>query len=101
MPEEDVGHLLAAGAAVPEGVPAVLPQEVREEGRVLVEDLVPRPPQPDDLYRVVVPIDPSLSPDGGTVAFTVKASAPANDGYRQSVWSAPTDGSAPGRIRSE
>jgi len=58
---------------------------------------VPRPARPDDLYRVAVPYDPRLSPDGRTVAFTVKSPSRANDGYRESVWSAPTDGSAPAR----
>jgi dipeptidyl aminopeptidase/acylaminoacyl peptidase len=58
---------------------------------------VPRPPQPDDLYRLMVPMDPRVSPDGRVVAFTVKRSAVGRNGYRQSIWLAPTDGSAPAR----
>ena len=35
---------------------------------------MPRPARPDDLYRLAVPFDPRLSPDGRIVAFTVKRS---------------------------
>jgi dipeptidyl aminopeptidase/acylaminoacyl peptidase len=58
---------------------------------------VPRPARPDDLYRFQVPFDPTLSPDGRTVAFTVKASAVGFDGYRHSIWAAPVNGSAVAR----
>ena len=58
---------------------------------------MPRPAQPDDLYRLHVPADPRVSPDGRWVAFTVTRSAVGRDGYRTSVWLAPTDGSAPAR----
>ena len=59
---------------------------------------MPRPARPDDLYRLRVPIDPRLSPDGRRVAFTVKRSAPGQ--RRLSVRGlarVPTDGSAPAR----
>ncbi len=58
---------------------------------------MPRPARPDDLYRMLVPFDPRLSPDGGRVAFVVKRAAVGNDGYRHGIWLAPTDGSAPAR----
>jgi dipeptidyl aminopeptidase/acylaminoacyl peptidase len=58
---------------------------------------VPRPARPDDLYRLAVPHDPRLSPDGSRVVFTVKRSSVSNDGYRLSIWTAPTDGSGPAR----
>jgi acylaminoacyl-peptidase len=58
---------------------------------------VPRPARPDDLYRLQIPTDPRLSPDGRSVAFTVTRSAVGRDGYRASVWVAPMDGSAPAR----
>jgi dipeptidyl aminopeptidase/acylaminoacyl peptidase len=58
---------------------------------------VPRPAQPDDLYRLLIPTDARLSADGRWVAFTVTRSAVVRDGYRASVWFAPTDGSAPAR----
>ena len=58
---------------------------------------MPRPARPDDLYRLRVPFEPRLSPDGRLAAFTVKASAPANDGYRTSIWAVPMDGSGGAR----
>jgi len=58
---------------------------------------VPRPARPDDLYRLAIPTDPRLSPDGTRVAFTVKTSTATHDGYRQAIWLAPVDGSAEAR----
>ena len=58
---------------------------------------MPRPARPDDVYRLSVPFDPRLSPDGRFVAFTVKRSAVGRDGYRHAVWLAPTDASSPAR----
>jgi dipeptidyl aminopeptidase/acylaminoacyl peptidase len=58
---------------------------------------VPRAARPDDVYRLQVPFDPHLSPDGLTVAFTVTASAVGFDGYRHSIWAAPLDGSSGAR----
>lgn len=58
---------------------------------------MPRPARPDDVYRLSIPFDPRLSPDGRLVAFTVKRTAVGHDGYRHAVWLAPTDGSAPAR----
>ena len=58
---------------------------------------MPRPAQPDDLYQVLVPTDPCLSPDGTWVAFSVTAAAVGRDGYRTSLWLAPADGSTPAR----
>ncbi len=58
---------------------------------------MPRSARPDDLYRISVPMDPRLSPDGRLVAFTVMRSAVGKDGYRQAVWLAPADGSAEAR----
>ena len=65
--------------------------------RATPEEPVPRPARPDDLYRLAVPSDPRLSPDGSRVVFTVKRSAVGKDGYRQAIWSAPVDGSEPAR----
>ncbi len=58
---------------------------------------MPRSAQPDDLYRLQIPTDPNVSPDGRTVAFTVSRPAVGRDGYRASIWWAPLDGSAPAR----
>ncbi len=58
---------------------------------------MPRPARPEDLYRILIPSDPRLSPDGGHVAFTVKATAVGNGAYRHAIWSAPVDGSAAAR----
>ena len=57
----------------------------------------PRAPRPEDLYDLRVPTELALSPDGRWVAFSVKAAAPGRDGYRSSLWLAPTDGAAPAR----
>ena len=58
---------------------------------------MPRPARHDDLYRLAIPFDPRLSPDGKRVAFTVKRTSVGKDGYRQSIWIAPVDGSAAAR----
>lgn len=58
---------------------------------------MPRPARPDDLYRLRVPFDARLSPDGRLAAFTVTTTATGRDGYRSSIWAAPVDGSADAR----
>lgn len=58
---------------------------------------MPRPARPDDVYRFRIPTEPRLSADGRWVLATVKASTPGRDGYRTSLWLAPTDGSADAR----
>jgi dipeptidyl aminopeptidase/acylaminoacyl peptidase len=58
---------------------------------------VPRSARPDDVYRLAIPFDPRLSPDGGTVAFTLKRSGVARDAYRHGIWLAPVDGASPAR----
>lgn len=58
---------------------------------------MPRPPAPEDLYRLRIPTDPRLSPDGGAVAFTLQVVAPGKDGYRHAIWTVPADGSAQAR----
>ncbi len=56
-----------------------------------------RAPRADDLYTLRVPTDVRISPDGRRVCFVVKEVAPDKDGYRQSLWMAPFDGSEPAR----
>ena len=58
---------------------------------------MPRPPRPDDLFALRVPIEVALSPGGDRVAFVVKSVAPGRDGYRHALWIVPADGSAPAR----
>ena len=58
---------------------------------------------PDDLYRLQVPTDPRLAPDGRSIVCKVKTSSPAHDAYRSAIWRVPLDGSgaasgAPERI---
>ncbi len=53
---------------------------------------MPRSPRPDDLYRLRIPTDPRLSPDGRFVVVTLQTVAPGHDGYRTALWSVPTDG---------
>ncbi|HEY2888867.1 MAG TPA: S9 family peptidase, partial [Candidatus Limnocylindrales bacterium] len=55
---------------------------------------MPRPPRPDDLYRLRVAAEPRLSPDGRHAVVTLQAVAPGFDGYRDALWIVPTDGSA-------
>ncbi|HEX5451167.1 MAG TPA: hypothetical protein VFW86_02145, partial [Candidatus Limnocylindrales bacterium] len=56
-----------------------------------------RPPRPDDLSALRVPIDLRLSPDGSLAVFTLRTVAPRRDGYRHALWIVPTDGSAAAR----
>jgi dipeptidyl aminopeptidase/acylaminoacyl peptidase len=60
--------------------------------RLLVAGPDRRSPRPEDLYRILVPTDPRLAPDGATVAFTVQRVRPGFDGYATSIWLAATDG---------
>jgi dipeptidyl aminopeptidase/acylaminoacyl peptidase len=56
-----------------------------------------RAPRPDDLYRLRVPLEPAISPDGSWVVFAVSSVAPGKDGYRTALWIAPADGSSAAR----
>jgi dipeptidyl aminopeptidase/acylaminoacyl peptidase len=53
---------------------------------------VPRPPTPEDLYRLRVATEPRLSPDGRWAVVVLQTVAPGFDGYRRSLWLVPTDG---------
>ncbi|HTG41310.1 MAG TPA: DPP IV N-terminal domain-containing protein, partial [Methylomirabilota bacterium] len=57
-----------------------------------------RPIAPDDLYRLRIPTDPRLSPDGTRAMVTVQTSAPRRDGYRQAIWLVPIDGGEPRQL---
>jgi len=46
----------------------------------------PRPLRPDDLYRLRVPTDPRLAPDGSRVAFVLQTVAAGKDAYRHAIW---------------
>jgi dipeptidyl aminopeptidase/acylaminoacyl peptidase len=56
-----------------------------------------RAPAPEDLYRILVPTDPRVSPEGRLVTFTVQRVRPTFDGYASSIWIAPFDGKEPAR----
>jgi len=58
---------------------------------------LPRPPSPDDLYRLRVATEPRLSPDGALAVVTLQTVAPGFDGYRQALWLVSTDGDTPSR----
>ena len=60
---------------------------------------MPRPPRPDDLYRLRVATEPRLSPDGRWAVLTVETVAPAYDGYRTAIWLVPTDADRDGPPR--
>lgn len=47
---------------------------------------------PDDLYRIPVPSDPQISPDGTVIAYVVTVADRDLDGYRTTIWLTPTDG---------
>ena len=51
---------------------------------------MPRPPRPDDLYRLRVATSPRLSPDGRSVVVTLQTVAPDYEGYRTALWLVPT-----------
>ena len=55
---------------------------------------VPRPPRPDDLYRLRIATEPRLSPDGRLAVVTLQTVAPGFDGYRHALWLVATDGAA-------
>ncbi|MEO5884036.1 MAG: S9 family peptidase [Candidatus Limnocylindrales bacterium] len=55
---------------------------------------MPRPPRPEDLYRLRIPTEPRLSPDGRWAVVTLQSVAPGYDGYRHALWLVPTDGAA-------
>jgi dipeptidyl aminopeptidase/acylaminoacyl peptidase len=48
---------------------------------------------PDDLYRLRVPSQVRLAPDGLVVVFSVQSTTARRDGYVHSIWGVPTDGS--------
>ena len=47
----------------------------------------------DDLWRVRVPQDPEISPDGARVLYAVKQADQETDGYGSSIWVVASDGS--------
>ncbi len=47
---------------------------------------MPRPPRPDDLYRLRIASEPRLSPDGRSVVVTLQTVAPDYEGYRTALW---------------
>ena len=54
----------------------------------------PRSLLPDDLYLLRVPSKVRLAPDGRFAVFALQATKARRDGYVQSIWGVPTDGSA-------
>lgn len=61
------------------------------------EDPVPRPPRPEDVYRLRVPTEPRLSPDGRLAVATVRVAAPTRDAYRSAIWAVGLDDGAVAR----
>jgi dipeptidyl aminopeptidase/acylaminoacyl peptidase len=52
---------------------------------------------PEDVYDLTGAVDPRLSPDGSTVAYSVWSIDRESNEYRSSIWLASTDGSSPPR----
>jgi dipeptidyl aminopeptidase/acylaminoacyl peptidase len=57
--------------------------------------------RPEDAFRLRAATDPTLSPDGGRVAFTVAETDEAHDRLQSSIWVASVDDSSPPRPFSE
>jgi len=53
----------------------------------------PRPLQPDDLYRLRVPSQVRLSPDGRLAVYALQEAAAHRDSYVHSIWAVLADGS--------
>ncbi|MBI2775944.1 MAG: S9 family peptidase [Chloroflexi bacterium] len=75
---------------MPDAAPRASPPAASEAAR--------RAPRPEDLYRMRIPTDPRLAPDGRSLVCTVQHVAPGHDGYRTSLWRVALagDGSADG-----
>ena len=58
---------------------------------------MPRPPRPEDLYRLRVATQPRLSPEGRLAVITVQTVASSFDGYRRALWLIDTAGETPPR----
>ncbi|HEX5164868.1 MAG TPA: hypothetical protein VFV93_05690, partial [Thermomicrobiales bacterium] len=52
-----------------------------------------RPIEIDDLYNLIFVADPNISPDGARVAWVATTVDRNKNGYRSSIWIAPSDGS--------
>ena len=59
---------------------------------------MPRPPLPSDVYRLRIPTEPRLSPDGRVAVVALTTTAPLHDGYRTALWLVPTTGGEPRRL---
>ena len=60
---------------------------------------MPRPPRPDDVYRLRIATQPALSPDGRWAVVTLQTVAPGFDEYRHALWLVATDPAADGEPR--
>ena len=49
----------------------------------------------DDLDRIAVPEQPTLSPDAGEVVYVLRTVDPSADRYRRALWRVPADGGEP------
>ena len=57
-----------------------------------------RPLAPDDLFRLRVPTDPRLSPDGSHALVTLQSAAPKRDGYTSAIWLVPLEAGSPRQL---
>jgi acylaminoacyl-peptidase len=55
---------------------------------------MPRPPRPEDLYRLRIATEPRLSPDGRWAVIVVQTVSPGFDAYRRALWLVPIDDGA-------
>ena len=55
---------------------------------------MPRPPRPEDLYRLRIASEPRVSPDGRLAVVSLQTVSTGFDEYRHALWLVTTDGSA-------
>lgn len=54
--------------------------------------------RPDDLWSMVVPSQPCVSPNGRQIAYVLTTADRDSDGYRSSIWAVATSGGSPRRL---
>src|SRR4051794_30732264 len=80
-------HSSARGTRPPADAPASI--DVHERNAMTFSNArlqAPRTLEFEDIYRIAVPGDPQLAPDGGGLLFTVQSAHRAEDAVRRAIW---------------